>query len=378
MKKPFIILAVLLAAVCAISASGCRRNVQSLAVMYSNWYAGTNFKGFQPTIIKENEAFSAEKITYKVTHEQLAQKSRNAYYSVSYGDGTYTTEFYADKFNSGNFAFPDSYKNGYSEAGDITAYCYKTELSISSVTFTLKSDSSKTKTFDDGESVVTECWFLSVKDRIRPLYSRRTIKSVTPNAMQPSSIESAYKSYDMEYEVFYNFEGTSATVKTTDNLKTENKTTEKTVEKLNKSKNAVFDLNSLDVAVRASNLNAGASLSQTVSLLIPSQGSVSEFSFAGAGTPLGLSEEATKTLTDELKANGLYAESENGLQTVAVSVNYSAKQAGGSQIYWFAAVENKENNVGRATLLKYSSPVSYYLGNLVYTLDKIETTLWNG
>lgn len=379
MKKPFVILAAALCTVCAVSASGCGNKVQNLPVMYSNWYAGTNFKGFQPTICEGNTPYSAEKITYTVAHEPLSAGA-NSYYSVSYGAGTYTTEFYAAKFNAENFSFPEDYKNGYAEAKNITAYCYKTTLSIDSVTYTLKSDPSNPKTFED-EKTETVCWFLSVKDRIRPLYSKREIKNVIPNSMQPKVLEEgkAYKTYNMEYEVFYNYEGTAAKTVITDNTKTENNKTEKITEKLNKATNAVFDFNSLDVAVRASNLYAGASLSQAVSLFIPSSKSpINNFTLAGLTTALGLSDEATNALKQKLGAKGLYVESEAGLQTVAVSVNYSGKDSGGSQTYWFTSVTSKENNVGRATLLKYTTPVSYYLGNITYTLDNIESTFWNG
>jgi len=393
MKRPIILVAAaVMAAGCIFGAAGCKGgNTVNRAVLSSNWYSGTGFKGFQPTIC-ENENFTStvgkEKITYTVTHEPLAEKYRNKYYSVSYGgdsqsgkEATYTTEFFAAEFSADAYAYPDSYKEGYSKAGNITAYCYKTVLEIPTVTFTLKNGESET--FRD-DSIETVSWFLSVKDYLRPLYSKQTVKSVSPNMLQPNSLKDgvAYKKYDRVYENFYSFDGTKVRTKTTDNLAEENKETESGDIRLDKAKNSLFDINSLDIVARASNLSAGSGLLQAISLYIPKSGKIENFNFAGSSTPLVSDEEAYKALKTELEeklgAKGLYIANDSGLQTVAVSVNYNSAQPGGSQTYWFAAIGNKRNNTGRATMLKFSQPVSYNLGSVNYTLKSFESNLWNG
>lgn len=265
MKKRYLILAAVLAAGCALGATGCKNNAKNLAVLSSNWYSGIGYKGFQPTICKEN--FDAERpnvgkeiITYKVTHEALAKDYQNKYYSVSYGEGgTYTTEFYADTFSADSFDYPEEYKAAYAEAGKITAYCYKTVLDVPTITYTLKATKNKeeqTETFN-GDNIVTESWFLSVEDYLRPLYSKQSVKSVSPNMLQPNSLTDgkAFKKYDRVYESFYSYDGGSVKTVATDNLAEGEKTTENEVS-LGKVKNSLFDLNSMDILARAQNLSA--------------------------------------------------------------------------------------------------------------------------
>ena len=392
MKKPFYILAAVLAAGCVVCASGCKSSFKNLAVLSSNWYSGTGYDGFQPTICKDHESFTevvgAEKITYKVTHEPLSESYRNKYYSVSYGDGaTYTTEFYADKFNAESISgFPAEYKTAYAEAGAITAYYYITELIIPEVTFTLKANKSheeQTEVFKNENHIVTESWFLSVKDYLRPLYSKQTVKSVSPNMLQPSELKdgAAYKKYDRVYESFYSYSGSAVTTVTTDKLAQGEQT--KTAEvSLAKAKNSLFDLNMLDILARAQNLATGSGLSQLVSLYIPKSGKVENFNFAGSTAALVNGEDELKQLKSDLETKlgvkGLYIPNDSGLQTVAVSFHYNNKHSGGSQTYWFAAINDKRNNTGRATMLKLSQPISYNLGAVSYTLDSFESTLWNG
>lgn len=394
MKKPFYILAAVLAAGCVLGASGCKSNVKNLAVLNSNWYSGTGFSGFQPTIVKGNENFieggkiGAEKIVYKVEHAPLEEKYQNKYYSVSYGEGaTYTTEFFADKFNAESITnFPEEYRAAYAEAGEITAYYYRTELIVPKVTFTLKAGKNReeqTEEFIDQNNIITESWFLSVKDFLRPLYSKQTVKSVSPNMLQPVALKdgAAYKKYDRVYENFYRYDGSAVTTVTTDNLAESEKT--KTAEvSLGKVKNSLFDLNTLDILVRAQNLSAGSSLSQAVSLYIPKSGKVENFNFAGSTAALASGEEQLKQLKSELETRlgekGLYIPNESGLQTVAVGVHYNSEQPGGSQTYWFAAINDKRNNTGKATMVKLSQPISYNLGTISYTLQSFESNLWNG
>ncbi len=120
---------------------------------------------------------------------------------------------------------------------------------------------------------------------------------------------------------------------------------------------------------------------QAISLYIPKSGTVENFNLAGSDRPLLSDETKNKELLTALEGKltekELYTPVEKGLQTVAVTVNYSGAQPGGAQTYWFAAIENKRNNVGRATMLKLSMPVSYNLGTINYTLESFQSNLWN-
>ena len=95
MKKRIGIAAVCLAAGCAAVLSGCAGATQNVAYLSSNWYANTAFKKFQPTFIKNDPEYkTGEKVIYNLKFD--GSKATNTTYSVNYGDGSYTTEFYAE------------------------------------------------------------------------------------------------------------------------------------------------------------------------------------------------------------------------------------------------------------------------------------------
>jgi len=373
MKKTVTIFAILLAAGISVSVAGCGANSKNVAALSSNWYSVTSFKKFQPTFSEGNKIFSREEIKYKVTHKK--PETGNPDYSVEYADGEYVTTFYAKKFDTENLV-AEEYKQAYSSAGEITAYYYKTELTVPSVTFTFKA-TGETKKFE-GDSVVTESYFLSVEDYLRPLYSKQTVKSTTPAAYQASKPDKAYKEINREYQSFYSFDGSE--VKTVvKNFETNGENSEiKT--SLSDASNTLFDNSYLNIAIRAANLSAGTELSQAFSLYSSASGVQN---YVLAGSSVALDDEEKSAIAAKLEKNGLYVPKfddngkELGLNTVAVKVGYNGTLTGVSQTYWFAAVENKLNNKGRATLLKLSTPVAYNQGTLDYTLDSIESTFWS-
>lgn len=344
--------------------AGCNAPTKNVAALDSNWYANTSYKNIQPTFTEGNALFQREKITYKVKFDSAA--AGNPYYSVSYADGTYTTEFYAAEFDKETLAAPE-FKGSYPDG--LVAYCYKTELDIPSVTFKRGSEE---KTFE-GDKKVTECWFLSVKDSLQPLYSKITDKSVTPANAKVNDLSQAYTELNYTYVTYYDYEGRTAKTITADVTgKQETKTTD-----IGGVTNTLFDVASLDIAVRACKLKTD--LSQTVALYSPNSGA-NTYGFAGSSSPLGDSENEVKAL---LSGKGLYEikKDENGnelpLRTVAVSVLFRGTLSGVSQTYWFTAIENPANNKGRATMLRYLSPLPYSLGALDYTLESIDSTLYN-
>lgn len=401
MKKSFAAIAVVLAAGLTLTAAGCSNsNSKNLAVLSSNWYTGTTFYGFQPSICEGNENFAKEKIVYSVKHEQPEQSYANETYSVEYAeeDAFYSTEFYAATFSAKNF--PEGLKENYDKADKFTAYCYKTELYIPSVKYTLKSDSENPKTFED-QSVITESWFLSVNDYLRPLYSKQVVNSVTPWKLKPKKLEEgdAYKTFNLTYESFYSYDGKSVTTVLTEGGVEGAKPQESKNEKLNKAKYSLFDPFAQDIVVRASDLYSAENLSQPVSFYIPKSGKIENFTLTGFNAAIKFDDDAQKdNVIDELIEAGLYEESKPAasddaenteneenkenqnktrtLKTVAVTVSYtSGSQPGGTQTYWFTSVTDKRANIGRATMLRTATPLSYNLGTLVYTLKDIEQSL---
>lgn len=98
------------------------------------------------------------------------------------------------------------------------------------------------------------------------------------------------------------------------------------------------------------------------------------------GGELALGEHERPIIESELKENKLFVpekdgENEKPLETVAIGVQYDGELSGVSQIYWFTKITNPINNVGRATMVKMSVPITYSLGTLNYTLQEIQSTL---
>ncbi len=367
MKKRIGVLAVTVAASCAVIISGCtgcagcNGSSRNIAALESNWYANTHFKKIQPTFIDANK----EIITYKVTQDIGTALNDN--YSVRYSDGEYTTTFYATKFDKTKYA-AEEYRDAYPD--DLVVYYYKTELSIDTVTFKYGGEERVFK----GDSVVTECYFMPVENDLRPLYSSQTIKSVSPAAYKVKNVDEAYVVNDCEYKTYYSYDEKEVKYAKTV-IKDGNGEREKPVVNLEKAPNTVFDISSLNVAVRANRISAN--LSQKVSMYAPA-GNLQSYNLLGGELALG--EHERPIIESELKENKLFVpekdgENEKPLETVAIGVQYDGELSGVSQIYWFTKITNPINNVGRATMVKMSVPITYSLGTLNYTLQEIQSTL---
>lgn len=379
MKKRIGIFAVTLATCVTVGLSGCSKGGVNVANLNSNWFAYTMGDIIQPTFIEDNDNFQSEEIVYDVT---FTPEQNSLGYTLSYDKGTYTTTFKAVKLSTETLeTITDTEYNRaeYTEkleaVGGVTAYYYETNYAISGK-FTVSDMEDK---FND--STVTKCYFLSVGEKLRPLYSYRAIKSTSP------SNKGVYKKIDVVYECFYKFDGSAVKSYTTDNL-AEGKITEKT-QSLGGAANTLFDVAAFNIAVRATNLSAGTGLSQAISAYSTPDG-IGNFTVKGSDKALVLDKDNDKNktalaeLTDKMTAAGLFVpeppkddEPAKELSTVAVDITYNGDLSGVSQTYWFTAVSNPYNNTGRATMLKVSSPLPFGLGTLDFTLSNITSTLWN-
>lgn len=342
--------------------SGCSASAKNTALTSSNWYTGTSYKGIQPSFVVNADSdgtYTKEIINYDVSFD--GSGASNSYYSVNYTDGSYSTEFYADYYDW--TGVPGSYAAEEKEL----VYYFKTQYKIS-VQFTLKSTGETSEIFED--SVVTESVFRAAGLNLQPVYSKQTIVSHTPANLQAGSIEGTYVAFDAVYENFYNYGCTEVTSYITLN----GDGSEKVTKNLNKTSNSLFDEAYLYIAVRS--LKLSSSLSQSISLFSAPRGGINKFSVSGTDTALG-AEEAI-AITSEMKNHGLYS-GDSDVATVAVNVNYTGGTlVGTTKTLWFAAIEDADNNKGRATLLKITEPLSYGLGAINFTLKEIVSTLWNG
>ncbi|MCD8307292.1 MAG: hypothetical protein LUD51_03580 [Clostridia bacterium] len=390
MKKRLFLIPAIIATCCIVGIAGCSSGSTAVKLaLDSNWYNYTKTKGIQDYFNKDSgsEYYSPEILHYDVTLDDSEDVAYNASYKVNYEGGKYTTTFYATTFDTGTLVYDsDDYRETYSEAGTITAYYYKTELTFDAVTFTYTGTDATGTDADtatyDGDKAITECYFLSCEDYLRPLYSRQEIVSHSPAVYTPGSIDEAVNFVDCTYTTYYTYDGYKATVEYADNLDSANNDT--TAYDLD-TDDTFFDNSSMEVSIRAMS-DLSSSLSQSVNLFVPKAGMLTYY-YIGEDT--AMDDDALASVSAVMAEGGLFATAtttdsdgnvtaNDTVGTVAVSVEGSGNMAGVYQTYWFTEIENRSNNTGRATMLAISSPLAYNLGTLNYTLSSIESTLWDG
>lgn len=349
--------------------AGCSGNTAASTVTSSNWFTGTSYKGIQPSFIMDENhpEYTSEKILYDVSFDNSA--ASNSSYSVDYKDGSFSTEFYATRYN-----WQNSYE-GYKSEDSELVYCYKTRLSVS-VKYSLKSGE-ESEWFADG--VETESYFRPAGKNLQPVYSKQVIKSTSPNKQKAKSLADAYKSIDAVYENYYSRDCKEVTSV----IKEAGKDEQTKTYGFNKVKNTLFDNSSLYIAVRSMKLTAD--YSQTVSLFSPAADGVSSYTISGTTKELAERKEVSAKLAEKglyvpktVDENGNPVE-DAGINSVAMNINYTGGSLiGTTQTVWYAAIDNPDNNTARATMLKLSIPLSYNLGTLNYTLKEVQSTLWSG
>ncbi|MDE5722270.1 MAG: hypothetical protein K2I30_06005 [Clostridia bacterium] len=352
--------------------SGCNSKTVNNALTNSNWFTGTGFKGIQPFfIVDENHPeYTKEIITYDVTFDN--SKAYNKSYSLDYKDGKFTTGFYATEYDWNASSVPEKYR---AEKTEIL-YCYKTQLSIS---VQYKKGDNATEWFND--SVTTECYFRAAAYSLQPVYSRREVVSTSPKNYTADKLENAYEKLNCIYENYYNYNFTEVTSYCTEEGKEQ---TEKVFGKLNKRDNTVFDNASLYIAVRSMKLSS--SFSQYIDLFSDVSGGVSTCRVYGSED--GIEEKELSKISEALADAKLYSfpvddegnpKKNEGIATVAMKLeNAGGDFSGAAHTVWYAAIQNANNNTARTTMLKMSVPISYELGTLNYSLNTVESTIWNG
>lgn len=380
MKKILAFAAICIAGCLPLSAAGCSAKSRNLASLASNWYSDPDFKSIQPTFtFKEgDENFKSEKAVYSVKH---STPSENSSYTVEYAEGTYTTEFFAEKIPAEKLnsitaeEWRGDYENSLGSDGCLVLYCYRTSLEIPSVTYKFHEQS---KSFEN-EYRRTLSYFLSVDNYLSPVYTLEEVKSTSPNKLQAKSLEKCYWELNRKYESFYTLSASEVKTVITDNLATENKESEYSLKGLASRNNSVFDTTYLDIIVRGMK-NMSASLNQIVTLYRPGT-NPADYTIAGSGAPLCENEEDAASQLSNIQSilaeHNLFAEStdEEGtpkkLETVAINVSYNDSVLSGvSQRYWFAV---GDNNKAHTVMVKYSSPLAYGHGVLEYLLKSIES-----
>ncbi|MDE7439311.1 MAG: hypothetical protein K2N23_02240 [Clostridia bacterium] len=349
------------------SCSSCNGNSASNTLTRSNWYTGTSYNGIQPSFIEGRDNFSPEIITYNVTHSETA---KNPNFSVEYEAGKFITEFYATEYSWKQDGIPAGYAND--QVDSEIVYVYKNTLDIR-VKYKMKvGDKRESDWFDD--HVETVSYFRAAGKNLQPVKSTQTIVSASPANLQPKTLEDAYKEINVSYENFYDYSCTKVFCKTNDN----GNKTEKEYGRLDKLSNALFDNSSLYIVAR-SFLKSSSSVSQSICLFSAAAGGADTYAVEGVDS--GLTNTERDNYTEALAKQGLYNRSgdDDRVEATAVKVSYAGGNLQGTaQTIWYAAIpKNSGNNVSRATMLKLSVELSFSLGTLNYSLEEVNSTLWN-
>ena len=382
MKAITKIIAAAVAAVSVISVAGCSGSTPSAkTATNASWNVRTS------TSVEKN--FTERWLNNKevAEYEVSFSKGINSTYSVNYLEGgTYKTEFGMTYYDWNS---QENLPEGYAPAqnGKELVYFYNTQLKVTGeYVFTGNGDK---KEFTD--SVTSVCYYRLAGDNLQPIYSRQIIKNTAPNSLNATNIDNACVEVDGVYETFYNFDCTKATIVHTDNLKNLNgaageETREVSVN--DKEGHSVFDNSQLRAAVRAFNLSGGAT--HTFNVLVPQNGGIQPCT-ATCTAPvmldknndehkkiIGALDECGKNHPDYIFFDDTSGEGEEErnyrFNAVAMGISATSPMTGASPTLWYSTVENSEVNYSKCVLLRMTTPLSFGLGTLTYTLKSLDLT----
>ena len=281
-----------------------------------------------------------ETLTYSVTFEKSAASFQESF-TIDDATGSYTTHLVSVKH------------------GDKDAYQYTTQLEID-VTYIYQG---QTKTFTD--SVTTEAILLPASNSLRPISSKKTIYSHSPNGSVATSLDSCYSFAHYTVETTYAANGASGTSVIHDNepkadgtfYQPSTNTFEIDTEDYN-----YLDNEQLLLALRA--LPESTS-SGSVQVYAPFSKAMQTINFSQATT----STDANKTF--KFSVNGAEATE----KTIAYrKLNFSINDVnpGATQTVEIAKTVDASKNTYRNVILSLETPLAYSLGTLVYKLTSAE------
>lgn len=279
-----------------------------------------------------------ETLVYKVTHEKGSGLDVIGY-SLNYGEGTYVTNLKSQ--------------------GD--GYVYTTALTIP-VTYQYGDDKAQSLI----DTVTSEVVFARSGNALRPVSSKKSVVSHTPNSGAGISSATCYSYYDFSIETSYPTQGDATSTVTYKQYEIDEETKEKVeVDPIVESSTFAFsddDYSCLDneqllVALRAISTSTTTGSFKAYSPFVKAMQKI-DFSFQTE-----TSAEFTYIL------NGQTAKTNISYRPVTFVIDDT--NPGATQTAWIASATNPQNNTHRNVMLKLVTPLSYSLGNLVYELVSI-------
>lgn len=265
-----------------------------------------------------------EELEYAVTFE----KGSNYGYELAY-EGTYKTALQSK-------TTPDGY-----------IYVYKTELNVD-VTYTLGEESTTLTDY-----VTTEVEFYPMENGLKPISSKKSVKSSSPATANVTKLESCYKLYEYDVATTYEGKGGKVILRQKDNTTGEYQTTEQnfTIDNENLS---YLDNEQLLLSLRA----MPASLSSARLL------AYSPFTASVQKVAVGVGESTESEF--EFTKNGELVKQTIPYRTVQMQLD--EKNPGFAQTAWIAKTTSTNANTNRNVMLRLQTPLYQGLGTLIYTL----------
>lgn len=372
--------ATVLVAASLITVAGCSKGSSNpKTATTANWNVRTS------TSVEKNRfefwQNNKEVAEYSISFTEGSNGSYKIDYDLS--SATYKTEFYMLESYDWNTRTIEEYQT--EETTTEPLYVYKTTLNISGA-YQMKSDPAKAYAFYD--VLETVCYFRPAAQNLQPVYSYQKVINTSPAAISTGSINRAYVTTYAVYETHYNRACTQATVETTTyesaaDVGVDGKG-EKTIKKLGLSGNSGhsnFDNSQLRAAVRAFSLSGGAT--RTFNVVTPQNGGVQSVS-ASVSSPVELNDTEHSTIINALKGapedyiffdgtveNKKENEKDRNYRFNAVRLSINASLQGTMPVMWYTTVENNDLNTTRCVLLRMSTPLSFSMGTLDYSLKSL-------
>ena len=303
------------------------RNVNSLT-FGAYWYGDTT----------NSNIFSGE--TETLEYDVSFEPAENSNLQLSY-EGTYTMRL--------------SDENRLVDGASVPCYHLSTELSVSA-TFTLNGES---KSFED--SVVSDVYFLSVAEGLRPLESSKTVVSTSPLNTHPSSLDKdvAYHTFRYATHVVYATNLRSAAF-TLDNLDSDADDDDEAVTVSLGDKGSYLDNEQLLFALRGLDMTS----SENFRTINPTKRMEEKIAFSEA--PEAVLQSARFTLNGE--------EVDTEIEARKLSLSYQSEASGQAQTFVYATHSGSAGNRYRHVLLSYRAPAVQSVGTVVYTLKSATFT----
>ena len=361
MKKAIKVLALALCAGSTILMAACGGTVSYKTTTSPNWEIRNPAGG---ELNENSDRLTRKEVaTYAITFE----KGSNTSYSFEYNQGgTYSTEFYAVKYDWNDASVPEEYR--LTDTTDVV-YAYKTTLAL---TGSVTVNGAKR---DFSNAVTTVSYFRSADNNLTPVYSKQDIVCTSPNAIAPADLASAYVEVDCLYEVFYNRDGNSAIIETTD--RSAENPEKQTASAGVGSEYSVFDASYVAMAMRSFTTSG----THTIDLMRAAEKQTSRFTVAcGGELSLDRENESFSTIVSALDGavdSGYLIAGKNDENVINYSYNeltlaLASEMPGPASTYWYAHVSNSELNTCRAALIRMSETMPFNLGNIVYSLSSLE------